>query len=63
LNRQWRKATESEDSSKGNSAERLIGGAGEVAPVMSAVMIDEIIPGYVGKAKGMLDFKFARDAL
>jgi hypothetical protein len=30
---------------------------------MSAVMIDEIIPGYVGKAKGMLDFKFARDAL
>ena len=48
---------------QGNSAVRLIGGSGEVAPITPAVMIDEIIPGYVGKAKDMLDFKFARDAL
>jgi hypothetical protein len=37
---------------------RLIGGAGEVAPVTPAVMIDEIIPGYVGKAKGLHNLKF-----
>ena len=47
---------------QGNSAVRLIGGAGEVAPVTPAVMIDEIIPGYVGKAKGMHNLKFVRYA-
>jgi len=43
---------------QGNSAVRLIGGAGEVAPVAPAVMINEIIPGYVGKAKGKYSLKF-----
>jgi len=45
---------------QGNSAVRLIGGAGEVAPVTPAVMIDEIISGYVGKAKGMHNLKFCK---
>lgn len=45
---------------QGNSAVRLIGGAGEGAPVTPAVMINEIIPGYVGKAKGMHNLKFCK---
>ena len=48
---------------QGNSAVRLIGGAGEVAPDMPAVMIDEVIPGYVGKAKGNYYFKFYKRCL
>jgi hypothetical protein len=42
---------------------RLIGGAGEVAPDTPAVMIDEVIPGYVGKAKGKYYFKFYKRCL
>ena len=42
---------------QGNSAVRLFGAAGEAAPIMPAVMINEIKPGYVGKAKGSHSFK------
>lgn len=47
---------------QGNSAVRLIGGTGEAAPVTPAVLINEIIPGYVGKAKGEQSFKLKNEA-